>query len=88
MATLDESVVQVVVYTVNGRSLGLVVDQIIDIIEENLDLTGDPSREGVLGTTVLQGRVTEVFDVDGFLERMFAALFPARPTARLSSTVY
>ena len=84
MSGIDESVVQVVVYTVNGRSLGLVVDQIIDIIEENLELSGESSREGVLGTTVLQGRVTEVFDVDGFLDRMFAALFPPRPAARLS----
>lgn len=81
-APTDLAVVQVVVYTVNGRSLGLVVDEILDIIEETLTLTGEASRAGVLGTTVLQGRVTEIFDVESFLEKMFAALFPARGQTR------
>lgn len=78
----EAPVVQVVVYTVNGRSLGLVVEQIIDIVEASLSLTGEGSREGVLGTTVLQGRVTELFDVQRFLERTFAALFPHAAAAQ------
>ncbi|TCO83304.1 two-component system chemotaxis sensor kinase CheA, partial [Plasticicumulans lactativorans] len=78
----EAPVVQVVVYTVNGRSLGLVVEQIIDIVEASLSLSGEGSREGVLGTTVLQGRVTELFDVQRFLERTFAALFPHAAAAQ------
>ncbi len=67
---------QVVVYTVNGNSLGLVVDKIIDIVEETLSVLGESTRQGVKGTTVIQGKVTEIFDVETFLERTMPVLYP------------
>ncbi len=56
--------IHVIVFSDQRRSVGLVVEHILDIVEESLDVQGRTSREGVLGTVVIQGRVTELLDVD------------------------
>ncbi|MGD1147040.1 MAG: chemotaxis protein CheA [Thermoanaerobaculaceae bacterium] len=53
----------VVVFTEEGRQLGLVVDEILDIVEERFTVEGVGVREGVLGSAIVKGRVTELLDV-------------------------
>jgi len=53
----------VVVFTEDGRQLGLVVDEILDIVEERFAVEGVGVREGVLGSAIVKGRVTELLDV-------------------------
>ncbi len=53
----------VVVFTEEGRQLGLVVDEILDIVEERFAVEGVGVREGVLGSAIVKGRVTELLDV-------------------------
>jgi len=65
--------VQVVVYSDEERSVGLVVDRILDIVEEDLAKQQPASREGVQGCLAIQGRVTEILDLEG-LVRTHAAL--------------
>jgi two-component system chemotaxis sensor kinase CheA len=56
--------VPVVVYTENGRSVALAVEKIIDIVEEGLDDSRrDFGDDGLLGSAVIQQRVTELLDV-------------------------
>jgi two-component system chemotaxis sensor kinase CheA len=64
----DGGTIQVVVYSEDGRSVGFVVDQIVDIVEEPLKTQHRAPRRGVLGTAVLQGRVTELIDVRGVIQ--------------------
>jgi two-component system chemotaxis sensor kinase CheA len=59
--------IHVVVYSTGERSVGLVVDRIIDIVEENLAIERTASRECVLGTLVIQGKVTEFLDVEAVI---------------------
>ncbi len=66
-AAVDDESLEVVVHTAGGRSLGLVVGRILDIVEERLRLHGDGARRGVLGTAVIQGRVTELLDLDAIV---------------------
>ena len=54
---------QVVVYSENGRSVGLVVDAILDITEEVLVARSDLDDHGVLGSAVVQNKITEMLDV-------------------------
>ena len=55
--------IQVVVYSEEGRRVGLVVDRILDIVEENV-VTQNPShREGIRGSMVIQSRVTDLLDI-------------------------
>jgi two-component system, chemotaxis family, sensor kinase CheA len=59
----EKEIMQSVVYSENGRSVGLVVDQIIDIVEEEVLIQKGSDRPGVLGTAVIKQRVTDLVDV-------------------------
>jgi two-component system chemotaxis sensor kinase CheA len=65
--TEDEKI-QVVVYTDQGRSVGLVVDRILDIAHETVKIQKHTGRAGTLGSMVVQGRVTELLDVKGIIQ--------------------
>ena len=60
----ESNVIQVVVCTKDGKAMGLVVDQIVDVAEEIVEITGESSRKGVSATAVIQDRVTEFLDID------------------------
>jgi chemotaxis protein histidine kinase CheA len=59
--------VQVVVYSESGRSVGLVVGKISDIVEEALTVKRDVLRHGVTGSAVIQNQVTDLLDVPGII---------------------
>ena len=60
---------QVVIYEEGSRLAGFVVDDVLDVVEERLEVVGPSSRPGVSATAVVQGRVTELLDVEWLLER-------------------
>jgi two-component system chemotaxis sensor kinase CheA len=64
----ERETVQVVVYRDRGRSVGLVVDRIVDIVEDRVAITRDKRKRGILGSAVVQGRVTDILDVSGIME--------------------
>jgi two-component system chemotaxis sensor kinase CheA len=71
--------IQVVVNTAANRPVGLVVSRILDIVQEALTVQARGTREGVLGTAVIQGRVTELVDVEGALNHAVARLSQRPP---------
>src|SRR5215207_2735877 len=75
----------ILVFADDGRSMGLVVDEIIDIVEERLHIEVAGSSEGILGSAVIKGQATEVIDVGHFLPMAFADWF-SRKEMRESST--
>ncbi|HZZ73875.1 MAG TPA: chemotaxis protein CheW [Pirellulales bacterium] len=60
----NSNLLHVVVYSANGRSIGLVVERILDIVQESLQVTGEADRPGVVCRAVIQNRVTEVLDIE------------------------
>ena len=54
---------QVIVFSDKGHSAGLVVEQILDIVSQSISVTRSNSRAGVLGSAVIQQRVTDLLDV-------------------------
>ena len=54
----------VIVYANGDRRIGLVVDRILDTIEHTLDDLRPATRRGTMGSIVIQGRVTEILDVE------------------------
>jgi two-component system chemotaxis sensor kinase CheA len=64
----EDEKIQVVVYTDQGRSVGLVVDRILDIAHEAVKIQKHSGRSGILGTMVVQGRVTELLDLKGIIQ--------------------
>src|SRR5690349_15789067 len=55
--------VSVVVYSEGARSVALVVDRIVDIAENSTTARRDAEEDGLVGTAVIQQRVTELLDV-------------------------
>ena len=64
----NKALIYAAVYTKNGRSIGFVVDRVYDVVEVVVEIKDVIRREGVLGTTVIQGNVTEILDVDWILK--------------------
>jgi two-component system, chemotaxis family, sensor kinase CheA len=49
------------------RSIGLLLDEIVDIAEERLDVKIAGDRPGILGHALIRGDITEIIDVGFFL---------------------
>ena len=77
-----ETRLQVVVYSEAGRSVGLVVDRIVDIVEEKLVVETPTRRRGVLGSSVVQKRVTDLVDVPGVVREVIVG-FTEPPVSNL-----
>jgi two-component system chemotaxis sensor kinase CheA len=70
---------QVVVYSESGRSVGLIVDRIVDIVDEKLVLQNPAERRGVLGSSVIQKRVTDLLDVPGVVRDALLSFAEKQP---------
>ena len=57
-----EGLQPVLVFSDEDHTMGLAVDEIIDIVEQTLDIEMASQRPGVLGTSVIAGKATEVMD--------------------------
>jgi two-component system chemotaxis sensor kinase CheA len=80
----------ILVFADDGRSMGLVVDEIIDIVEEKLNIEVASGQDGILGSAVIKGQATEVIDVGHFLPMAFADWFSRkemRPSAASQSVL-
>jgi two-component system chemotaxis sensor kinase CheA len=56
--------IHVIVYSSGGRRVGLIVSRILDTIEHSLDHLRPATRRGTMGSIVIQGRITEILDVE------------------------
>ncbi len=65
----------VLVFSDNNRSVGLVVDEILDIVEAHLNIEHASKHTGALGSAVIVGKATEIIDVSHFLTMAFENWF-------------
>ncbi len=63
----DSELLQVIVYSSNGRSVGLVVDEILDIADQSVAVQQIRQVETLKGAAVIQQRVTDLLDVPALL---------------------
>jgi two-component system chemotaxis sensor kinase CheA len=63
----DKEAYQVVVYAREERPVGLIVERILDIVEQDGDVRGPATRPSVEYTTVIQGHVTEMLDIENLI---------------------
>src|SRR4051812_20698762 len=90
VAIASEGAQPILVFSDDGRSMGLVVDEIIDIVEERLNIEVASTHDGILGSAVIKGQATEVIDVGHFLPMAFADWFSRkemRPSASTQSVL-
>jgi two-component system chemotaxis sensor kinase CheA len=59
----DREVLEVIVYADHGRSVAIVVEEILDIVDGEASVHSDIDDLGLLGSAVIGDRVTELLDV-------------------------
>ena len=65
----------ILVFTDQERSMGLVVDEIVDIVEDRLKIELSTDSAGLVGSAVVDGKATDIIDAGYFLTQAFADWF-------------
>ena len=65
----------VLVFNDADRSMGLLVDEILDVVEDRLRVELNTHRPGFLGTATVAGRATEVIDITYWLRLAYPDWF-------------
>ncbi|MCA1243924.1 chemotaxis protein CheW [Stappia stellulata] len=71
----SEGTQPMLVFSDAGRSMGLVVDEIVDIVEDRMNIEVGSDRAGVLGSAVIKDKATEIIDLGYFLPQAFEDWF-------------
>jgi two-component system, chemotaxis family, sensor kinase CheA len=71
----NEGAQPLLVFSDGARSMALVVDEIVDIVEDRLDIQVASEDAGVLGSAIVKGQATEIVDVGHFLPLAFEDWF-------------
>jgi two-component system, chemotaxis family, sensor kinase CheA len=66
------------VFSDEGRSMGLMVDEIVDIVDDTLNIEVRGNRPGVLGSAVIKGQATEIIDIEHYLPLAFEDWFRSK----------
>jgi two-component system chemotaxis sensor kinase CheA len=74
----------VLVFADKDHTMGLVVDEIIDIIDEQLKVQLASDRPGLIGSGVVAGKATDILDVGFYLTQAFSDWF-GTPGERLGA---
>ncbi|MDT0274479.1 chemotaxis protein CheA [Blastococcus goldschmidtiae] len=77
----EREVLEVIVYADHGRSVAIVVEEILDIVDGEAAIRSDIDDLGLLGSAVLGDRVTELLDVRAAILAADPAFYSAPPAA-------
>ncbi len=67
----------VLVFADRNRTMGLVVKEIVDIVEGRMQIELSSEREGYVGTAVIGGKATDIIDAGYYLTQAFHDWFVA-----------
>ncbi|MFD0986578.1 hybrid sensor histidine kinase/response regulator [Methyloligella solikamskensis] len=62
-----EDLQPILVFSEEGRNVGLAIDEIVDIVEEKISMEIHSNAPGVLGACLVHGEVVEVVDVSRYV---------------------
>ncbi len=62
----------ILVFTDREYTMGMAVDEILDIVDEELDIKLASAHDGVVGSAVIAGKASEVIDVSYYLGLAFS----------------
>lgn len=71
----DEGRQPILVFTDGERSMGLIVDEIVDIVEETLNIELASNVTGIIGSAIVAGKATGVIDTSHYLSLAFGDWF-------------
>lgn len=65
----------VLVFSDRSRSMGLIVDEIVDIVEDRLSMELSADKPGMLGSAIVAGHATDVIDTGYYLTQAYGDWF-------------
>jgi two-component system chemotaxis sensor kinase CheA len=71
----DQGKQPLLVFDKDGRSLGIVVDEVVDIARDRISTDLTTHTEGLLGSAIVAGKATDLIDIDHHVERNFLQWF-------------
>lgn len=78
----------VLVFADKDKHMGLMVDEILDIVEERLQIDLSGKRPGALGTSIISGKATDIVDAAFYLSQAFQNWFGEENTAFEGQTIH
>jgi two-component system, chemotaxis family, sensor kinase CheA len=72
----------VLVFARRSKPVGIIVDEIVDIVEDVLNINLESRTPGVLGSAVLRGRATDIIDIAHFIPELGGGDIPRLRGAR------
>lgn len=70
-----EGMQPILVFNDKNRSMGLIVDDIVDIVEEHFHVDLSAKRQGFLGSAIINGKATEIVDTGFYLSQAYSDWF-------------
>ncbi|GAB4132243.1 MAG: hypothetical protein Kow00104_17590 [Rhodothalassiaceae bacterium] len=70
----------VLVFTDGDYTMGLAVDEILDIVEDRVEVKIGSARPGMVGSAIVDGKATEIIDVAHYLALAFDDWLQSRDT--------
>lgn len=67
-----------IIFSENGYQMGLVVHEILDIVNAKLEVDSTFSHGGVLGSCIIEGKATEILDTSYYLKQAHPSWFERR----------
>ena len=64
----DVSEKSVLVFSAQDKAMGLIVDDILDILEDKIDVQYNSGKQGVLGSAIINEQATDVIDVSYYVQ--------------------
>ena len=75
----------VLVFADKEHTMGLMVDEIVDIVEDHLNIEVAVDRPGLIGSAIIAGKATDLIDAGFYLTQAFANWFGARSDGEFQS---
>ncbi len=65
----------ILVFSDDDRSMGLLVEEIVDIVEDRIDVQLTGEQPGLMGSAIIGGKATDVIDAGHYLSQAFGDWF-------------
>ncbi len=69
---LDKKAYHVLVFSDGDRSMGLIVDEIMDIVDDSFEVEIGSDEPGVLGSAIIDSKATDIIDVTHYVGIAFS----------------
>src|SRR5690606_25484928 len=68
----ERDIIPIIVFTNRNKVMGLIVDNIIDIVEDHMHVHNSIPENGFLGNIIIQGKTCDLIDISYYFGELFS----------------